>query len=99
MNAVVDCKTTDFEYTLARQPICDRELKLKGYELLYRAHNKANSAIFPDQEHATAQVMMTAMTEVGMELLTADVPSYINMTKEALIQAKKLNLSNRSVVF
>ncbi|MDK2595619.1 EAL and HDOD domain-containing protein [Pseudoalteromonas obscura] len=90
---------SEFECILARQPICDRELRLVGYELLYRPHCQSTCCTEPDPEYATAQVMITAMTEVGMDLLSADVPCFINMTKDALNHAQSLSLSASSVVF
>ena len=82
----------DFEYCIARQPVCDRDLKLVAYELLYRSNNLAISAEFPDPDQATAQVLMTALTEAGMEFLTGDVLGYVNMTREALLNMENLDL-------
>jgi EAL and modified HD-GYP domain-containing signal transduction protein len=45
---------------IARQPIFDENLRLWGYELLYRHSSSASSAEFTDELTATMQVMVNA---------------------------------------
>ncbi|SMP53365.1 EAL and modified HD-GYP domain-containing signal transduction protein [Desulfonatronum zhilinae] len=44
----------------ARHPIFDRNMKLWGYQLLYRDCEQAESARFEDQDQATVQVVLEA---------------------------------------
>ena len=87
------------QYYVARQPICDRQLTLAGYELLYRQDAQANGAQFADPEQATAQVFVTAMTDIGLDQLTGKVCGFFNMTHEALGNIEHLDLPPERVVF
>lgn len=53
---------------IARQPILDRGGDTFGYELLYRG-SRENKAVVHDPTHASAQAMLTAFTEVGLDEL------------------------------
>ena len=51
---------------VARQPIFDRGLDVRGYELLFRGANE-NVAIISDHDEATSTVVMNAFTEIGLD--------------------------------
>ena len=87
------------QYYVARQPICDRQLTLAGYELLYRQDAQTTNARFVDPEQATAQVFVTAMTEIGLDQLTGNVCGFFNMTHAALDSIEHLELPPERVVF
>ncbi len=68
---------------LARQPILDRTLRLRGYELLARD----SSGVFPLEQPGhvtTCQVLVEALGEFGLEKVVGALPAYINVTKEFL---------------
>jgi c-di-GMP phosphodiesterase len=52
----------------ARHPIFDRNMKLWGYQLLYRDCEQAESARFKDQDQATVQVILEAAASPSLGL-------------------------------
>jgi EAL and modified HD-GYP domain-containing signal transduction protein len=68
---------------LARQPILDRTLRLRGYELLARD----SSGVFPLAQPGhvtTCQVLVETLGEFGLEKVVGALPAYINVTAEFL---------------
>ncbi len=82
---------------LARQPIFDHEKSVVGYELLHRGGflPKAN---FDDAEAATAHVALSALTEVGLDVLVGDDVAWINVTREFLLHGLAGSLPAERVV-
>ena len=69
---------------LGRQPIFDREGRLKAYELLFRdAHT--DSAGVVDGSRATAQVIANALTEFDLDDVVGQHKAFINFTSELLV--------------
>ncbi|MAE21266.1 MAG: signal transduction protein [Pseudomonas sp.] len=73
---------------LARQPILDRSLKVVAYELLCRpvpqdteAWQNANGC------HATTEVVIGAVHEIGLNIVTGNKPAFVNFTEEWLHRA------------
>jgi EAL and modified HD-GYP domain-containing signal transduction protein len=69
---------------LARQPIYDAARKIHGYELLYR------SGDFPDADVrdgtvATAQVLLNAAIDIGVDKIAGDELLFINCTRGILL--------------
>jgi len=82
---------------LARQPILDRTLRLRGYELLARD----SSGIFPSAQPGhvtTCQVLVEALGEFGLENLVGALPAYINVTREFVTGEIPLPLPPKRVV-
>ena len=68
---------------MARQPILDRELKIFGYELLFRGGTQA--ALFEfGGDCATSQVLSNTIFTAGLERITAGSYAFVNFTKELL---------------
>jgi EAL and modified HD-GYP domain-containing signal transduction protein len=67
---------------VARQPILEADGTVHGYELLFRAHPGADFAQL-DQggDHATAQVLVTAVSEFGLDALVGRNRAFINVTR------------------
>ena len=84
-------------YFIGRQPILDNHLKLHGYELLFR-NTEQNSAKFKDGDAATANVMLNAFTEIGLENIVGDKLAYINMTRQFLTNTELLPFTPGRVV-
>jgi len=63
------------ECIIARQPIFDVNLKIYGYELLFRRISNNNSADF-DPEEATSSVLVNGMFVIGLEELTKGKPAF-----------------------
>lgn len=78
------------EECIARQPIFDTNLKIYGYELLYRSDKGAVSANLSgfapcDPDKATSSVLANSMFLVGMEKLTQGKPAFVNFSRRMLI--------------
>jgi c-di-GMP phosphodiesterase len=69
---------------IARQAIFDRRLDVVGYELLYR-DSEENRARFDDVTKASAQTMLNAFVEIGLDNLVGNVPAYVNMAADFLL--------------
>jgi len=69
---------------IARQAIFDRRLDVVGYELLYR-DSEENRARFDDVTQASAQTMLNAFVEIGLDNLVGKVPAYVNMAADFLL--------------
>lgn len=82
---------------VARQPIFDRALAVRGYELLYRSAG-TTVARFESAAAATAEVIVSAVIDVGMRCLTGVRPAFINFPREMLVSPLPLPLEPRRVV-
>ncbi|MDY6941485.1 MAG: HDOD domain-containing protein [Pseudomonadota bacterium] len=69
---------------LARQPIFDSQLNVLYYELLYR-HMVADTAVIDDDDEATAELLNTAMVEIGLENLTNNRQAFINLSRNYIL--------------
>lgn len=76
------------EIFIARQPIYTRTLHVFAYELLYRAdanhHEMASDAV------ATTEVLMDALTEIGLDYLVGVRPAFINLTRNFIVSQETL---------
>ncbi len=76
---------------VGRQAIFDRELRVVGYELLYR-NSEENRARFVDANAATAATMVNAYLEHGLDQLVGAVPVWVNLPASFLVGALPLPL-------
>lgn len=67
----------------ARQPIFDGDLRIVGYELLYRGI-LGNEAVFDDGSVASAKVLVNALTEVDLLEVVAGQRAFVNFTLDML---------------
>ncbi|PIQ38228.1 MAG: hypothetical protein COW59_02885 [Lysobacterales bacterium CG17_big_fil_post_rev_8_21_14_2_50_64_11] len=88
---------TDLPSMVARQAILDREQKLFGYELLFRATLTDRHANISDGDAATARVLMQALVDIGIERLVGDSFALINMTRRLLLQHELLPISGKRI--
>lgn len=70
---------------IGRQPIYDERLKVVAYELLFRS-GETNSASVVDGDSATTNVLLNAITEVGIEQLVGPHRAFINLTHNHILQ-------------
>lgn len=82
--------STHEDYCIARQPICDVELNLAAYELLYRNSVNSTAASVSSPHEATARVFTLAFMDIGIERLAGKHPVFINMTDEWLLKSDML---------
>ncbi|MBI3772375.1 MAG: HDOD domain-containing protein [Gammaproteobacteria bacterium] len=76
------------EIFIARQPIYTRTLHVFAYELLYRADadNHAKSS----GDAATTEVLLGALTEIGLDYLVGVRSAFINLTRSFIISQEAL---------
>lgn len=85
------------EIFIGRQPIYDRDLVVRAYELLYRA-NAGNSAEVVDDDLATSQVIMHSLVEFGMDKLVGDNLAFVNLPKHFIVGNYPIPLSKSQSV-
>ncbi|HWH95880.1 MAG TPA: HDOD domain-containing protein [Baekduia sp.] len=76
---------------VARQPIFDHRQRLRGYELLHRG-------VAAHGEQATAQVLLSAVGDIGLRTLVGSQPAWINVTRRFLLDIDPLPLAPSEVV-
>ena len=84
------------ESIIARQPIFDVNLKVYGYELLFRRISLTASADF-DPEEATSSVLVNGMFLIGLEELTKGKPAFVNFSRKMLINDVMTFLPNKDI--
>lgn len=77
-------------YCIARQPICDVQLNLAAYELLYRNNLATSEAYVGSPHEATARVLTVAFMDIGIDHLAGKHPVFVNMTEELLLRGDML---------
>jgi len=71
------------EVYLGRQPILDRNIRIFGYELLFRDREE-NFAIIKDSIEATARVVMNLLTYMDFKEIINNKKGFINVSPEFL---------------
>lgn len=69
---------------IARQAIFDRNLRVLGYELLYRA-GEEDKAVFTDGDRATRMLLSDALMVFGLNNLTDGRVAYVNFTEKLVL--------------
>lgn len=64
---------------IGRQPIFDREEKIVGFELLFRAGN-SNEATVVNPDAATEDLLHTAIIDIGLDRLVGNHLVFLNLT-------------------
>ena len=82
---------------IARQPIFDRNLKIYGYELLYR-NNMTNAFSHMDDDQATSELIYNSFLVFGLDALTDGTKAFINFSKDLVNSDVPLMLPKESVV-
>ena len=82
---------------VARQPIFDRNMKLYGYELLYR-QSRSNCFEGTDDSQATASLLDTSFLVIGFNELIGGTRGFINFSQEFLANEIPLLLPKDKVV-
>jgi len=83
---------------IGRQPIFDRDNRVFAYELLWRGGVEADQAHFPDGDLATTQVMLNALTDIGLDRLVGKHRAFINLTRRFLLGEQPLPEMTERVV-
>ena len=82
---------------VARQAIFDAELNVYAYELLFRSSNTGTADV-TDGNAASSQVMINAFLDIGIEAITGNHLSFINLTRDFIVGQLPLPLSPETVV-
>jgi EAL and modified HD-GYP domain-containing signal transduction protein len=82
---------------VARQPIFDVQGKVFGYELLYRA-TADETECSAESDLASARVLTTAVLDLGLDMLTAGRPAFLNVTRSLILDRIDALVPPRGVV-
>lgn len=82
---------------LGRQPILDRERNLVAYELLFRP-GQIDSAQVADDVNASANVLINAYGQLGIQRVLGNQRGFINVSAELLLSDAILLLPHQHVV-
>ena len=82
---------------VAPQPIFDAELNVYAYELLFRSGD-TSTAIVTDGNIASSQVMTNAFLDIGIEAITDNQISFINLIRDFIVGQLPLPLPPETVV-
>lgn len=85
------------ETFLARQPIFDRELNVRAYEVLFRTGSE-NVARVSDGTQATSQMLVNAFVGVGLDRVVGDRLAFVNLPREFLVGKHPLPLAPEKLV-
>lgn len=91
-------RSQDAKVRFARQPIVGRDCNIVAYELLYRAHPDAASAVVGDDVQATRAVIRHSVRHLGLRRAVGRVRAFINMNAESLRDRRTEALPPRRVV-
>ncbi|MCP3866693.1 MAG: HDOD domain-containing protein [Gammaproteobacteria bacterium] len=82
---------------IGRQPIINQNNEVYAYELLYRG-NLDNKIGDVDRDIATAQVIMNAFVEIGLENIVGSHLAFVNMTEQFLVTPDLMCFPPKQVV-
>ena len=74
---------------VGRQPIYDRKQDVYAYELLFR-NSEQNFADIDNQDQATSELIINALTEIGLNHIVSDKIGFINLTRNFVTGALPL---------
>lgn len=69
---------------IARQPIYDKQLKVIGYELLYR-NGDVDQAVFDDGDQASCETILNTFMHIGIDNIAGSALAFINLPAEFVI--------------
>lgn len=82
---------------LARQPIYSEDLRLHGFELLFRNQNQLNATDVGDDE-ATYEVLVNYCTSISKEIDNTKYPLFVNVSENFLLSDALLPMDKTRVV-
>jgi EAL and modified HD-GYP domain-containing signal transduction protein len=82
---------------IARQPIFDAELNVQAYELLFRDED-VSVANISNGDMASSQVMINAFLEIGIDSISDNRISFINLTRDFIVGRLPLPVPPNAVV-
>lgn len=73
------------DFYVGRQPIFNRKLRTHAYELLFRSGDKGHASVVCG-DTATSQVLVNALSEIGLDNLVGQHQAFINVTDRLLLE-------------
>lgn len=73
------------KFLIGRQPIMNRTGQIAAYELLFRSAEALASARLQTASHATASVIVSALSGFGMQQILGDRQGFINVDSDLLL--------------
>jgi EAL and modified HD-GYP domain-containing signal transduction protein len=70
---------------VARQAVYDRDLNVVAYELLFRETALAREASVRDDERATGEAALTAVADIGLDVLVGSRRALVNVSRSFLL--------------
>lgn len=83
---------------VARQPIFDREMRLFGYELLYRESDTNAFRGTTSDKHATASLLANSVLVIGFDELIEGTKGFINFPEDFLVQQLPRLLPKQKII-
>src|SRR5581483_854798 len=77
---------------VARQAVYDRDLNVVAYELLFRETALAREAAVRDDERATGEAALTAVADIGLDVLVGSRRALVNVSRSFLLGEEVLAL-------
>ena len=84
---------------IGRQTICNAQLGVHSYELLFRTAARNPSGKGGQSDSATSSVILAAFQDIGIERLAGDRPVAINLSPGLVGQAPNLPVTPQRVTF
>ncbi|MGM0476051.1 MAG: EAL and HDOD domain-containing protein, partial [Pseudomonadota bacterium] len=85
------------EVMVGRQPIYDRKMKVRAYELLFREAGATQANVI-DGNRATSQVLYNTFVEIGIDTIVGEHMAFVNLTPAFLFGEYPLPASSGSLV-
>ncbi|NOY62201.1 MAG: HDOD domain-containing protein [Gammaproteobacteria bacterium] len=86
-----------FNFYIGRQPIYNRNLKIYGYELLFRS-SEENQASVVDADAATSQLISNTFVELGLDRIVGAHHAFINLTRSFIVGDYPLPAAESQIV-
>ena len=84
LNSIQIPPSTSYRAIVARQPICDRQQRTIGYELLFRDLG-TEQCVFGNADEATSRVIFNFIVEIGLDRLVGPSKAFINFTRDFMM--------------
>jgi EAL and modified HD-GYP domain-containing signal transduction protein len=83
-NSTPSPQANAYRAIVARQPICDRQQRTIGYELLFRDLG-TEQCVFGNPDEATSRVIFNFIIEIGLDRLVGPSKAFINFTRDFMM--------------
>ena len=97
LNPIPTLPSDHYRAIVARQPICDRQQRTIGYELLFRDPG-TQRCVFGNADEATSRVVFNFIVEIGLDRLVGPSKAFINLTRDFMMSMNSELLPRDRVV-